>query len=101
MDLTIQPRREPNYAPYQKEIFLLSQKGSKPEFNTHPDRLEELAKEKLTQGGWLYASCNAGLGWTDRANREGESSRIESPYIRLRQLPSILCDYDGWGGGTS
>ncbi|WVR07873.1 hypothetical protein IAU60_004916 [Kwoniella sp. DSM 27419] len=71
MDPSIQPPREPNYSLYQKECFLLSQKGSHPDFSTRPDKLEALAKECLTQGGWLYASCNAGLGWTDRANREG------------------------------
>jgi hypothetical protein len=75
MDPTIQPPRanHPNWALYQKEQFLLSQQGSKPDFSTHPDELEALAKETLSKGGWLYASCNAGIGWTDRANREGES----------------------------
>jgi hypothetical protein len=72
MDLSIQPHREPNFAPYQKECFLLSQKGEHPPFNTHPDKLEEQAKEALTKGGYLYANCNAGLGWTHKANREGK-----------------------------
>ena len=72
MNLEIQPAREPNFAPFQKELFLLSRQGSSPNFNTHPDALEQRAKEKLSEGGWLYASCNAGVGWTSRANREGQ-----------------------------
>lgn len=72
MNLEIQPYREPNFAPYQKECFLLSQQGLHPPFNTHPDALEAQAKEALSKGGWLYAACNAGVGWTHRANREGK-----------------------------
>ena len=72
MDPTIQPPRNPNFALYQKEQFKLSQQGLHPPFNTHPDKLEEQAKEKLSHGGYLYASCNAGVGWTHKANREGE-----------------------------
>lgn len=71
MDPSIQPKRDPNFSLHQKELFLLSQQGSHPTFNTHPDKLEEEARKTLSQGGWLYASCNAGIGWTDRANREG------------------------------
>jgi hypothetical protein len=73
MNTEIQPPRKnhPNWALYQKEQFLLSQHGSHPDFSTHPEELEQKAKETLSKGGWLYASCNAGLGWTDRANREG------------------------------
>lgn len=82
MDLTIQPHRSPNFAPYQKELFELSQHGSKPPFNTHPDELEAHAKIALSRGGWLYASCNAGVGWTSRANREG-GLPLESWLIEL------------------
>lgn len=35
-----------------------------------PDKLEELAKKKLTENGWLYASSNAGLSDTHLANRQ-------------------------------
>ncbi|WVQ95858.1 hypothetical protein IAU59_002957 [Kwoniella sp. CBS 9459] len=84
MDPSIQPPREPNFALYQKECFLLSQQGSHPDFSTRPDRLEELAKEKLSQGGWLYASCNAGIGWTDRANREA--------FYKYRIVPRMAVD---------
>ncbi|WVF68307.1 hypothetical protein IAT40_003072 [Kwoniella sp. CBS 6097] len=84
MDPSIQPPREPNFALYQKECFLLSQQGSHPDFSTRPDKLEELAKEKLSQGGWLYASCNAGIGWTDRANREA--------FYKYRIVPRMAVD---------
>lgn len=74
MNIEIQPPREnhPNWAVYQKEQFQLSQEGHHPPFNTAPEALEQQAKESLSKGGWLYASCNAGIDWTHRANREGE-----------------------------
>jgi hypothetical protein len=53
-------------------MLSLEPKGENPLFDTDPEQLEKLAKEKLSQGGWYYASCNAGLSWTHRANREGE-----------------------------
>ncbi|KAK8853027.1 hypothetical protein IAR55_003728 [Kwoniella newhampshirensis] len=84
MDPSIQPSRPTNFAIYQKECFQLSQQGLHPPFNTHPDALEEEAKKKLTQGGWLYAACNAGIGWTDRANREA--------FYRWRIIPRMLVD---------
>lgn len=76
MNLEINPPREnhPNWAVAQKEAFKLSQKGQHPIFNTDPEELEKLAKECLSKGGWLYASCNAGINWTHRANREGKPS---------------------------
>lgn len=72
MDVSIQPSRDPNFAVYQKECFKLSQHGSHPDFNTNPEELKKQAQEALSKGGWLYASCNAGISWTHRANREGE-----------------------------
>jgi hypothetical protein len=72
MDVTIHPHRDPNFAVYQKECFKLSQHGLHPDFNTNPEDLEKQAQEALSKGGWLYASCNAGVSWTHRANREGE-----------------------------
>ena len=38
-------------------------------FVTEPGKLEELAKKKLTEGGWYYASSNAGQSYTHLANR--------------------------------
>ena len=40
-----------------------------PSFSVHPDELQESTKKKLNDRGYFYANSNAGLGWTDRANR--------------------------------
>lgn len=37
--------------------------------SVHPYELPESAKKKLTDQGYFYANFNAGIGWTDRANR--------------------------------
>ena len=90
MNLEIQPERTHNFAAYQKELFKLSQSGSHPDFDTHPDELEKKAKETLSKGGWLYASCNAGVSWTHDANREGERelSKAHSLYQRSIDIVS-------------
>lgn len=51
---------------------------------TDPDKLEELAKQKLTQNGWYYASSNAGLSHTHLANREA--------FFRHKIVPYQLVD---------
>lgn len=84
MNLEIQPSREPNYAVYQKELFLAGRTGGNPHFNTHPDALEQQAKEALSKGGWLYVACDAGVSWTSRANREA--------LYRWRIVPRMLRD---------
>ena len=83
MNLEIQPHRSPNYAPYQKEIFLLAREGRKAPFDTDPEELERQAKESLSKGGWLYVACNAGVGWTEKANREGE---LASSFVSMLWL---------------
>jgi hypothetical protein len=55
-------------------MFMLAAEQKHPLFSTDPEELEELAKKTLSQGGWLYASCNAGNSFTHRANREGEKT---------------------------
>lgn len=40
-----------------------------PTFSVHPEELQESTKKKLNDRGYFYANSNAGLGWTDRANR--------------------------------
>ena len=40
-----------------------------PSFSVHPDELQESTKKKLNDRGYFYANSNAGLGWTNRANR--------------------------------
>lgn len=59
---------------------MLAAEQKHPLFSTDPDELERLAKQKLSEGGWLYASSNAGNSFTHRANREGEHCSFASPY---------------------
>ena len=70
--------------------WLAIESGSHPDFDTHPDELEKKAKETLSKGGWLYASCNAGVSWTHDANREGERelSGARSLYQRFIDIVS-------------
>ena len=76
-------RTTPYYSLYQREAFVRgSQKEQFPIFNTDPDELEKEAKNRLSEGGWNYASSNAGLSWTDRANREA--------FYRWRIVPRML-----------
>ncbi|KAK5162747.1 hypothetical protein LTR04_003024 [Oleoguttula sp. CCFEE 6159] len=77
-------RTTPEYALYQRENFWASNEGKVPPFNTEPGALEELAKEKLTQGGWYYASSNAGQSYTHTANRQA--------FYRHRIIPRMLVD---------
>lgn len=35
----------------------------------HPEELQESTKAKLNDRAYFYANSNAGIGWTDRANR--------------------------------
>ncbi|KAJ4162048.1 hypothetical protein BFJ63_vAg8443 [Fusarium oxysporum f. sp. narcissi] len=63
-------RDTPPWGLYQRENFWKLNNGHVPPFNTHPDKLEELAKKQLTENGWLYASSNAGLSDTHLANRQ-------------------------------
>ncbi|KAK6071019.1 L-lactate dehydrogenase (FMN-dependent dehydrogenase) [Seiridium cupressi] len=62
-------RTTPQWALMQREQFWATNEGKHPPFNTHPEKLKALAEERLSKGGWLYASCNAGLSWTHYANR--------------------------------
>jgi len=49
-----------------------------------PAALESLAKQKLTQNGWLYASSNAGQSHTHTVNRQA--------FYRHRIVPRMLVD---------
>ncbi|KAI9761138.1 MAG: Cytosolic iron-sulfur protein assembly protein [Chaenotheca gracillima] len=80
----INQRSTPQWALYQRENFWKPNEGEVPIFNTDPGKLEELAKEKLTQGGWYYASSNAGVSWTHLANRQA--------FYRHRIIPRMLVD---------
>lgn len=45
-------RSTPQWSLYQRENFWKTNNGEVPPFNTEPGKLEELAKQKLTEGGW-------------------------------------------------
>ncbi|KAM0199236.1 hypothetical protein ACHAPA_012031 [Fusarium lateritium] len=77
-------RDTPPWGLYQRENFWKLNKGEVPLFNTHPEKLEELAKKKLTENGWLYASSNAGLSDTHLANRQA--------FFRHKIVPRQLVD---------
>ena len=49
-----------------------------------PGKLEERAKERLSEGGWYYASSNAGQSYTHLANRQA--------FYRHRIIPRMLVD---------
>lgn len=65
-------------------IFLGSFHNTVPSFSVHSERLAESTKKKLNDRGYFYANSNAGLGWTDRANREA--------FYRWRIIPRMLVD---------
>lgn len=71
----------PHYSLYQRELF---QAGGFPGVPTDPHALQASAKERLTAGGYSYAASNAGVGWTDAANREA--------FYRWRIVPRMLVD---------
>ncbi|KAK3171127.1 hypothetical protein OEA41_003211 [Lepraria neglecta] len=80
----IDKRSTPQYALYQRENFWKPNTGEVPLFNTEPGKLEELAKQKLTEAGWYYASSNAGQSYTHLANRQA--------FFRHRIIPRQLVD---------
>ncbi|BGP58669.1 hypothetical protein JCM8202v2_006338 [Rhodotorula sphaerocarpa] len=78
-------RTTPYFAKYQRDVFVAgAESGSLPEFNTDPEAVEAKAKETLSKGGWLYASSNAGVSWTHRANREA--------FYQWKIIPRMLVD---------
>ncbi|KAJ6589255.1 FMN-dependent alpha-hydroxy acid dehydrogenase [Mycena capillaripes] len=86
MDPTDKPKGpSPHYSLYQREIFKKGgENGQLPSFSVHPEELVESTKKKLSDRGYFYANSNAGLGWTDRANREA--------FYRWRIIPRMLVD---------
>jgi isopentenyl diphosphate isomerase/L-lactate dehydrogenase-like FMN-dependent dehydrogenase len=55
-----------------------------PSFSVHPDQLADSTRAKLNDRSYYYANSNAGMGWTDRANREA--------FYRWRIVPRMLVD---------
>ncbi|KAJ3762956.1 FMN-dependent dehydrogenase [Lentinula raphanica] len=86
MDPTNKPQGpSPHYSLYQREIFKRGgTEGKLPHFSVHPDELVESTKKKLNDRAYFYANSNAGLGWTDRANREA--------FYAWRIIPRMLVD---------
>ncbi|OJK03757.1 hypothetical protein ASPACDRAFT_21508 [Aspergillus aculeatus ATCC 16872] len=80
----IEKRTTPQWALYQRENFWKANEGQTPPFNTDPTKLEEEAQRKLSQGGWYYASSNAGQSTTHLANRQA--------FYRHRLIPNQLVD---------
>ncbi|EIW79739.1 FMN-dependent alpha-hydroxy acid dehydrogenase [Coniophora puteana RWD-64-598 SS2] len=86
MDPTNKPQGlSPHYSLYQREVFREGgEHGKLPHFSVHPEELAESTKKKLNDRSYFYANSNAGLGWTDRANREA--------FYRWRIIPRMLVD---------
>ncbi|TDL27977.1 FMN-dependent alpha-hydroxy acid dehydrogenase [Rickenella mellea] len=75
----------PSYSLYQREVFREGgEHGKLPSFSVHPEELAESTKKKLSDRAYFYANSNAGLGWTDRANREA--------FYKWRIIPRMLVD---------
>ncbi|KAI1261064.1 FMN-dependent alpha-hydroxy acid dehydrogenase [Xylariaceae sp. FL1019] len=77
-------RTTPQWSLYQRELFWAPNESKHPPFNTDPQKLRELAKQRLSEGGWHYASCNAGASWTHYANRQA--------FYRHQIIPRTLVD---------
>ncbi|KAI0051037.1 FMN-dependent alpha-hydroxy acid dehydrogenase [Auriscalpium vulgare] len=86
MDPTNKPTGpSPHYSLYQREMFRRGgEHGALPSFSVHPEELAESTKKTLNNRGYFYANSNAGLGWTDRANRDA--------FYRWRIVPRMLVD---------
>ncbi|THH12982.1 hypothetical protein EW146_g7187 [Bondarzewia mesenterica] len=86
MDPTNKPKGpSPHYSLYQREVFRRGgEEGALPSFSVHADELVESTKKTLNNRGYFYANSNAGLGWTDKANREA--------FYRWRIVPRMLVD---------
>ncbi|GAB7364606.1 hypothetical protein MBLNU230_g5411t1 [Neophaeotheca triangularis] len=77
-------RTTPEYAQYQRDNFWAKNEGKVAPFNTDPGALEQRAKERLSEGGWYYASSNAGQSNTHLANRQA--------FFRHKIIPRMLVD---------
>ncbi|KAG7099897.1 hypothetical protein E1B28_001698 [Marasmius oreades] len=77
-------RTTPQYAIYQRENFWRVNDGEVPPFNTDPAKLEALAKTRLTENGWYYASSGASQSHTHLVNRQS--------FYRHRIIPRMLVD---------
>ncbi|KAK4896565.1 hypothetical protein LTR27_005483 [Elasticomyces elasticus] len=101
-------RNTPEYAEYQREGFWASNDGKVMPFNTGKyqkrqaveSHTDDTKNPKLSEGGWLYASSNAGQSTTHLANRQA--------FYRHKVIPRMLVDtnkrdtkHEIWGHKTS
>ena len=79
-------RTTPQWGLMQREMFWAPNEDRWPPgpCNTDPDEMKKLAKERLSEGGWYYSSCNAGISWTHAANR--------TAFYRHQIIPRQLVD---------
>lgn len=73
-----------------------------PSFSVHPEELQDSTKKKLNDRGYFYANSNAGLGWTDRANRyatgyhnsgvRADQHRQREAFYKWRIVPRTCVD---------
>jgi isopentenyl diphosphate isomerase/L-lactate dehydrogenase-like FMN-dependent dehydrogenase len=80
----IRERSTPQWGLMQREMLWAPNERKFQPFDTHPDNLKERAKEKLTENGWYYSACNAGISWTHYANRMA--------FYRHQIIPRMLQD---------
>ncbi|KAI6165245.1 FMN-dependent dehydrogenase [Pisolithus thermaeus] len=86
MDADNKPKGpSPHYSLYQRQVFRKGgEQGVLPSFSVHPEQLQDSTKKKLNDRAYFYANSNAGLGWTDHANREA--------FYHWRIIPRMLVD---------
>lgn len=79
----LESERRPDAAVQHRYPTPVHQDETRPN-RVDPRKLEEQAREKLSQGGWYYASSNAGMSTTHLANRQA--------FYRHRIIPRQLVD---------
>ncbi|MFI6507074.1 lactate 2-monooxygenase [Streptosporangium sp. NPDC050855] len=73
-----------SFSDYQYEIYLDGLAGRQPPYSTSFAELERVARERLEPGPYWYVAGSAGIGATQRANREA--------FDRRRIVPRMLRD---------
>lgn len=92
--------KSPAFSLYQRDVFVNGTKGTVcsadlpssielrlvqlPPCSSDPITLQQQAEKKFTEGGYWYATSNAGVGWTDAANRQA--------FWQWRIKPRMLVD---------
>jgi len=76
----------PPYLRYQREITMGVAQGTLPQFSLQMDDLAESMKDVMGEKAYAFANGAAGVGWTDRANRE--------EFYRWRIRPRAMVNTD-------